>query len=259
MDNIKIIFFDIDGTLIGLNQGRPTDKVLEALKRLQNSGVRICLATGRSPVQLPVFPGVEFDAYMTFNGSYCFDKKGVISSRPLKREDVATIIGNASAMGRPVAMALVDRIAANGADEDLRQYFDFSGHKVPIAEDFEEAAREEDVYQIMVSCRREEYESLLSGAHNAQITAWWDRAVDIIPRGGGKGAGVEEILRHFGLSRQESMAFGDGNNDLELLSAVGWGVAMGNASPELKAAADDVCGHVSDDGVYTYCVSHNLI
>ena len=258
MDNIKIVFFDIDGTLIALNRFRPSEKALEALRRLQGAGVKICLATGRSPVQLPDFPGVEFDAYMTFNGSYCFDKNGPICSRPLEKGDVGAIIANASAMGRPVALALRGRIAANGADADLIEYFGFSGNTVPVAADFE-AASGGDVYQIMVSCRKEEYEKLLSGVQHAQITAWWDRAVDIIPRGGGKGAGVGEILRHFGIDRRDSMAFGDGNNDLELLSAAGWGVAMGNASPQLKAAADDVCGDVLEEGVYTYCLDQGLI
>ena len=68
----KIAFFDIDGTLIDMQSKRITEKTLEALQRLRAGGVKICLATGRSPVALPVFPGVEFDAYLTFNGSLCY-------------------------------------------------------------------------------------------------------------------------------------------------------------------------------------------
>ena len=54
----KIAFFDIDGTLIDIQSKRITEKTLEALRRLRAGGVKICLATGRSPVALPVFPGV---------------------------------------------------------------------------------------------------------------------------------------------------------------------------------------------------------
>ena len=54
----KIAFFDIDGTLIDMQSKRITEKPLEALQRLRADGVKICLATGRSPVALPVFPGV---------------------------------------------------------------------------------------------------------------------------------------------------------------------------------------------------------
>ena len=53
----KIAFFDIDGTLIDIQSKRITEKTLEALRRLRAGGVKICLATGRSPVALPVFPG----------------------------------------------------------------------------------------------------------------------------------------------------------------------------------------------------------
>ena len=49
MKDIKIIFFDIDGTLIAMDQDTISEKTLEALKRLQEKGVKLCLATGRGP------------------------------------------------------------------------------------------------------------------------------------------------------------------------------------------------------------------
>ena len=61
MKNTKIIFFDIDGTLIAMDQDTISEKTLEALKRLQEKGVKLCLATGRGPMLIPHFEGVEFD------------------------------------------------------------------------------------------------------------------------------------------------------------------------------------------------------
>lgn len=55
------------------------------------------------------------------------------------------------------------------------------------------------------------------------------------------------------------MAFGDGNNDIEMLEAVGRGVAMKNASLELKSIADDICDDVANDGIYSYCKAIGLI
>ena len=52
---------------------------------------------------------------------------------------------------------------------------------------------------------------------------------------------------------------GDGNNDIEILQAVGTGIAMANASEQLKAVADQVCGHVAQDGIYHYCLEQGLI
>ena len=55
------------------------------------------------------------------------------------------------------------------------------------------------------------------------------------------------------------MAFGDGNNDIEMFQAVGHSVAMGNASPDLKAIASEVCRPCAEDGIYHYCKENSLI
>jgi len=83
--------------------------------------------------------------------------------------------------------------------------------------------------------------------------------VDIIPSATGKGTAVEKILGYYGISKDEAIAFGDGENDIEMLEAVGTGIAMDNAVDKVKAAADFVCGSVSDDGIYHYCRENNLI
>ena len=147
----KIAFFDIDGTLIDMQSKRITEKTLEALQRLRAGGVKICLATGRSPVALPVFPGVEFDAYLTFNGSLCYTAGGeTIFSNPIAHEDVQKIIANGAAIGRPVCVSVRDRLAANGTDVDLTDYFAIAKMVVPITDEFDTVCRE-DVYQLMMT------------------------------------------------------------------------------------------------------------
>ena len=258
MDNIKIVFFDIDGTLINLGAKDLSDKTRETLNRLREKGILICIATGRPPLTVPRFEGVAFDAYLTFNGSYCYNESGVIFSNPIPSADVQKIIENAQEMGRPVSIATRERLDANGSDTDLADYYAFVRMQVPVDANFELTAKQ-DVYQLMMGCRKEEYGQVMRSVTGAKITAWWERAVDIIPANGGKGVGVEKILSHYGLSASQALAFGDGNNDIEMLQTVGTGVAMGNASEELKMIANDVCGHVADDGIYHYCLAHGLI
>ena len=255
----KIAFFDIDGTLIDIQSKRITEKTLEALQRLRAGGVKICLATGRSPVALPVFPGVEFDACLTFNGSLCYTAGGeTIFSNPIAHEDVQKIIANGAAIGRPVCVSVRDRLAANGTDVDLTDYFAIAKMVVPITEEFDTVCRE-DVYQLMMGGRKDEYDAILRGMDGAKIAAWWDRAVDIIPASGGKGIAVERMLEFYGIDKSDSMAFGDGNNDIEMFRAVGTGVAMANASARLQAAATAHCRDVKEDGIYWYCVENGLI
>lgn len=258
MNKIKIAFFDVDGTLIDMNKKVISEKTRYTLNKLKENNIIICLATGRTPVTLPKVEGVTFDAFLTFNGSYCFNEKESIYSNPISHEDIKKLIANATAMKRPVSIASKTRVAANGKDDDLVQYYSFANLEVEVANDFDELVKEE-IYQIMLGCCKEEYEQLLKGVDGAQITAWWDRAVDVIPKNGGKGAGVRKMLEYYGLTEDEAIAFGDGNNDIEMLQAVGLGVAMENASADLKAVADDMCGHVAEDGVYHYCLEHGLL
>lgn len=258
MEKIRIIFFDIDGTLIDMNRKEISENTLYALRRLKERGVLLCLATGRGPLTLPHFPGIEFDAFLTFNGSYCFNKEQTIFSNPLPGEDVQTILQNAVSIHRPVSIATRDRMVANGKDQDLIEYYSFARREVEVSDQFGDLARGE-VYQIMLGCRKTDYPLLLRGTHRAKVAAWWDRAADIIPADGGKGVGIEKILRFYHLDRSASLAFGDGDNDMEMLRAVGHGVAMGNASEGLKAAADEICGTAAEDGVYFYCLTHGLL
>ena len=70
---------------------------------------------------------------------------------------------------------------------------------------------------------------------------------------------VGKILEYYHLDPSQAIAFGDNHNDMEMLEAVGTGVAMGNATQQLKDIADDICGAVDQDGVYRYCVARGLI
>ena len=68
MNKPTIIFFDIDGTLLDFGKKDLSPKTREALLKLRENGIRICIATGRAPLAVPKFAGVEFDAYLTYNG-----------------------------------------------------------------------------------------------------------------------------------------------------------------------------------------------
>lgn len=258
MEQIKIAFFDVDGTLVDMKKKKISPKTVETLQRLRRRGILICMATGRTPVTVPKFDGVEFDAYLTFNGSLCYNSTDVMFSNAIPSEDVQKLISNAAAMGRPVSIATKDRLAANGYDDDLAEYYSFAGIPLEVTDDFNAVARQE-VYQVMLGCRAGDHQALLQGVAGARITGWWDRAVDVIPSNCSKGRGIEKILEYYGIRKEEAIAFGDGNNDLEMLQTVGIGIAMENGSPQLKAVASEVCGHVADDGIYHYCLRNGLI
>lgn len=258
MRKIKIIFFDIDGTLLRLQAKKLSEKTVEALNRLKANGIKLCIATGRTPVSLPHFGGIEFDTFLTFNGSLCYNDTETIFSNPISPDNVQKLIRNADSLGRPVAVATKNRLAANGLDIDLSDYYSIAHLQLTVAEDFEQVSNEE-VYQLLLGCRKTDYSAILKDVDGAKIAAWWDRAVDIIPANGGKGIGIQKVLEYYHLDKSEALAFGDGNNDIEMLLSVGTGVAMGNASPQLKEIANEICKDVAEDGIYDYCLTHGLI
>ena len=78
---------------------------------------------------------------------------------------------------------------------------------------------------------------------------WNENAVDILLKDNSKARGIQDIIKHFGFSIENAMAFGDGLNDVEMLETVGFGVAMGNAEPRLKPLADFVTKDIREDGI----------
>ena len=205
---VKIAFFDVDGTLLPIGEKEPSNKTVYALGELQKNGIILCMATGRGVLMMPKLRDICFDAYITFNGSYCFTDSG--------------------------------------------------GSSLVIDENFADKCKE-DIYQIMMSCRSSEYESILQETQGTSVTAWWDKAADFIPLESGKGQAVKRVLDYYGFSPQEAIAFGDGSNDIAMFNAVETAVAMGNASDTVKEVADDICQSVDEDGIYFYCVDNNII
>lgn len=258
MTNIKIAFFDIDGTLVDPATGCISQLTRQALTGLKANGIKVCIATGRPPASLPDLSWLDFDGLLTTNGSLCYTPSEVIFSNPIRAESVQRIVQNAAAIGRPVSIALKDRLAANGYDKDLADYYALSSLPLTVAENFDALSRE-DVYQIMLGCREEEHETVVRGVEGVQVAISWERAVDVIPAGVGKGNAILKMLEYFRLSPAQAAAFGDSYNDMDMLRAVGTGIAMGNAPDALKAVADHVCGSVSQDGIYHYCRNRGLI
>ena len=258
MSKFKIVFFDIDGTILRFGHTDMTEKIKEALRSLQKNGIKICIATGRTLVSLPDFPDINFDLTMAFNGSICIIDDKVIFSQPIPADDVRKVVKNAAEIGRPVAVSTKGAVIANGSDDELEEYFSVARLPVTVSENFD-AIYNEEVYQIMLGCHKENWDKVLKGTKDAKIAAWWPFAIDVIPKEGGKGNGVKNVLEYFGFKADEALAFGDGAKDIDMLMAAGCGVAMGNSADEVKAAADEVCGEVDDDGVYYYLKEKGII
>lgn len=245
---IKIIFFDIDGTLITLGGKDISNGVKQMLNNLQKKGIKLFIATGRPACEVPNFEGVHFDGILSFNGQYCMDDKEVIYQNPLDPNDIKIIITNAKQNHHFIQAADAKQMKANGYEANLEEYFTIANQKLYVSDDFDSFI-ENDIFQMMAAVTKDEYEALLKGTTKSKVVSWWPKACDIIPINGGKGIAVQKILEHYNYTKEESMAFGDGGNDIEMLQAVGCGIAMGNAKEEVKEIADYITDSVENDGI----------
>lgn len=254
----RILFFDIDGTLVDSRTRRISEKTKEALHRLHQRGNRLFIATGRPPASLPDLTGLPFDGFITANGSLCYTADEILFHKPISPEAVEQVIRNAAGLGRPVSVATRDRLAANGWDEDLAEYYRLAGVELTVTENFA-AVCQENIYQIMLGCREADHPAIARGVEGVSVTFSWSRAADVICAGNSKANAIERVLRHYQLDISRSMAFGDGCNDIEMLQTVGIGIAMGNADSRVKAIAEGCCPPVWEDGIYHYCTDQGLI
>lgn len=248
---VKAVFFDIDGTLVSFRTHRIPDSTAEALAALKERGIRIFIATGRSGLLMKEIGGLDagiFDGLITFNGQHCRVGGEVIHTHPIPAGDVAGGIGFFGENDISCLFEGTDFVAVNSHDSNALEIADLLSMRLPAPSDLREIKDKEIIQLIFFGDVRQE-EELLKVMPSCVSTRWHPLFTDIIPSGGGKHVGMEKALARFGLTREESMAFGDGGNDISMLRYAGIGVAMDNASDNVKAAADYVTTGVDDDGV----------
>lgn len=249
---IKAAFFDVDGTLIPRGGDLLSDALREDLLALRAAGIKLFLATGRSPRDLEntgMLRDVVFDAYLTMNGNRCFDADGLYRSVTIDRGDLEAACGVLREHPELIAIMETERgNFLNRTDESLTALFrEIHTPAYPVRPP--EAALNESTYQFVPLLRPGQESLFLPVMPHCTATRWHPCAIDVIPTGEGKADGVRATLERFGLERAETIAFGDGENDRSMLALAGIGVAMGNAGTEIRAAADYVTDTVDRGGV----------
>lgn len=245
---IKAVFFDVDGTLLSHTRHQVSQSTREALRKLRQNKIQCVVATGRHLSEMEKLPvkGIDFDGYITLNGQLCLDsRKNILSAAPIvggSKEQILRLFEE-----KRIPMMLVERDAL---------YINFINQRVinaqaAISSELPQVGRYtgNDFYQAIAYIEKQEEEQFRILLPDCRITRWNDHGVDIISSRGGKTRGIAEYLSRTGIRREETMAFGDGENDVDMLRFVQTGIAMGNAEPEVKEAADYVTGSVDADGI----------
>lgn len=257
---IKAIFFDVDGTLISYKDHRIHPEDLESLRILHDKGIRLFIASGRDfGIQgevLALEPIAPFmDGFIGINGQHCELADGtVVSSRFMDDEDFSAIrvccaehhFALLYYYGKETFVTEMTGLVRKFAD-----YVRIAPPKVRSLAPDDPTPRKVCVY-VTEADDRNYLQPLLKHTLTANNH---DFLSDLIPVGVGKDSGIHDICTYFGFSRQETMAFGDGENDVSMLRYAGCGIAMGSASENVRSAADHVTGNAEEAGI-TQALKH---
>ena len=255
----KAIFFDVDGTLLSFQTHAMAPSTLEALHTLRKKGIKLFLSTGRHQSMIDnVRKLIPFDGFITLNGQYCFCGDVVLRSVPMDRYDMELLVELACANRFPCMFLEEKDSYMNQVGPHTNIFPDQLDIPLPRLDDPRRALGGQ-LFQAVVFLPVEQQHLLTDRAHNLNPMRWHPDFIDVIAKGGGKDRGMDAILAHFGISTEDTMAFGDGENDLAMLRHAAIGVAMGNAGDAVKAGADYVTSSVDEDGVARALAHFGLI
>lgn len=264
--SIKCVALDLDRTTLD-GKGRLSEKNRQALIQAIENGIHIIVASGRAFDTLPDdilgLPGIEYA--VTGNGAamYHVPTGKCLHKYMLLEKDVQAIM-DATASEPVTYEAFIDGTAyagreyvndpaSFGATPQAVEYVRTTRHLVSDIRSFiSENRRRMDSMDIIVGEEKkkdEVWELVEKCADEIYITSSIKQLIEISHRDAGKHSGVKYFMDLLGLRREEIAAFGDADNDVDMLSFVGCGIAMENASKKCKAAADYVTRHHDEDGV----------
>lgn len=250
---MKALFFDIDGTLVSFGTHRIPDSAVEAIVRARDAGHKIVISTGRPRVIINNLGQLQdrglIDAYITMNGAYVFCGDKVLSKQPVPHSDALACAALCKREGVPCIFVGERDIVMAGADLEAVEIFGEQLKAPPIPVSDYETPLGHELYQVtpfLSEAQEAEARSLMPGS---QFGRWHPAFVDITSLGATKAHGVEVVCDYFGIDMADAISFGDGGNDVPMLKAAGIGVAMGNATDDVKREADMVADHIDNDGL----------
>lgn len=252
----KIIFFDIDDTLYIKAENRLPETAIHALRQLKQQGIMVAIATGRGmgvfpPVINALVADVGIDLLVTINGQYVQYNNQPLIDYPLTQSQITQVAEYLVGQNIAYAYMTATKIYAFSETQALTTALQSLqiGYTLIQPHEFDNFDNSVPVYQIL-AFYDDNKTVAIELPDSLKTVRWHFNGVDILDAHGSKARGIEQALQRLGLSFADAWAFGDGLNDIEMLQQVGFGVAMGNAHPDLKAVADYVCPNAWDDGIY---------
>jgi len=250
--NKKILFFDVDSTLYSHKTNSVPESAIKAIELAKQNGHIIVLATGRSKLltaTLGIFEKIDFDYFVTINGTLVIDKfDNIIFSLPCEKKSVKKV------------MELVDKHQLNLCfinkddyylykDEDKRSHLGYDPLHIPIPNKKEYL--NEDIYQINLFCEDEYVNEFIKNTNEfLSYSRLNDYGYDVYAKDQTKATGIKHLIEYLNIDKKDTIAFGDGHNDSEMIEYCEIGVAMGKHIEKVKKVSNYITDDIDNDGIY---------
>lgn len=252
----RLIAADMDGTLLD-SKGKISFKTSRAIQNAVDSGVIFVVSSGR-PIQgiLKYKDTLVLKApAITYNGAMIVRPQngGVLFHRALKEQDALKILSLGEEKGAAVCAWCENRLFVNRIDERTDRYKTLSGVEPVVIEDRKKLAKR-GITKILWYDGEEKIQDLqrddsLKELEEAVFCTSKPEFLEFFNSNTSKAAAMEFLGKLYGISREEMIAIGDGDNDLAMIEYAGLGIAMENGSEKIKEKADFITASNDKDGV----------
>jgi Cof subfamily protein (haloacid dehalogenase superfamily) len=265
----KVVALDIDGTLLswvegqGMTHGEVTPAVYDAVHRALAAGAHVVLASGRSPHGMtPVADMLDLHGAVDEGDR---DRLWIVASNGavVFRYPPMEVVLEETFDAAPAVRAVLERhptalvaVEERGVGYRVSKEFpsgELSGEMILTEVDDLVAGPVSRVIIRDPQATADDFVRLAEdlGLHGTDYVVGWTAWLDLAPVGVTKASGLQYVVDQLGLTAADTLAIGDGRNDIEMLQWAGRGVAMGQAVQSVIDAADDVTDIVSEDGAAT--------
>ncbi|WP_017470967.1 HAD family hydrolase [Amphibacillus jilinensis] len=276
----KVIFIDVDGTLVNDNGVIPPSAKV-AIQKARENGHLVFICTGRSKAELfPDILAIGFDGVIGAAGGYIEVADEVICHETVDRKNVEHLVtffnqhqidfyleSNGGLFASPYCKSHIRKIIANYLAEhpEAKEEVEQGIQHFHDALQEEENLIRDDINKISflgsdvpIERIKQEFDQIFHVIPST-VPLFGDNSGELSVPGIDKATAIVKLLDHLNIDKSSTFAYGDGLNDLEMINFVQHGIAMGNAKEALKQAADDITDSHDEDGILNSFKKYQLI
>lgn len=244
----KIVFFDVDGTITNFEDGSISNSTKEAIKVLKDKGIKVVAATGRPLSMCDEIEALGIDTFITANGAYVKHNKKIIHKVPMDKKIVQEVVEFASSQNNALSF-YSEGLSMNGIKGDdilqaLKETLSLSDYP-----DINQQIFGDELFLMCLFANDNTVERYVERFPNLTFKRWHPFILNVLQEDISKSLAIIKVLEYFNVDKSEAIAFGDGENDIDMLELVGLGIAMENGNEKLKKVADFVTKKSNEDGI----------